>query len=633
MVESLKFAGRRVSWATTIGLCLLMLVTPTVVLAQTPETAADMLPGETLSIVSIPDLPSFVERFKATDLGQLATDPQTQPFFQSVTGQLEQRMLGGFQRVLTIEDLKGVRTGELAHATLATDAGRASSALVVDVRGNEEKALELLDRVGANLVAQKAELQPLKVGKADVRQYVLPARQGDIARPRIQLALHEGWIVVSDDLFAATTLIQGLDGAFANNSLSQSADFRRVVDRLAKGRGNAVPELAWFVRPFPLFEAMKASQPDPGEMAAWVGAMAATGFDSIRGAGGDVRFDVDTLDIHFQTFFVVPESTDLSSFLTGSARILSFEAAPAGTPISISAYAGDSSATVISGYWNLGTAFASAESLVDHKYEPGTFRGVIDSFKQDLQVDLFDMSSGMGPGFTFATEVLGPPYQAESEKLLLAVSINDMPKVLAHLPGYLATDQYEPIDLKFEGKLVPAWEFKEASEDDDPLDDVLGNPAGQSQGDEQERPTIFKAAAVIGNEFLMASDLEYLKTVLARSKPIAQDTELLALQSQLRGMVDHEPVMMRFGRPARVYRLTYELMRSGELTSSDTFVERMLRMMDKTEAGSRRVEQVDAKLLPEDFDGVIAPRLNPSGWVMTAEPDGWYVVGGITKGE
>ena len=92
------------------------------------------------------------------------------------------------------------------------------------------------------------------------------------------------------------------------------------------------------------------------------------------------------------------------------------------------------------------------------------------------------------------------------------------------------------------------------------------------------------------------------------------------------------PVMMEYVRPDRVYRLTYELMRKDELRTSHTFVERVLRMIDGVEKGAPpREQQVDASDLPEDFDAVIAPRLNPSGWVMTVEPNGWYVIGGITK--
>lgn len=603
-----------------------------IVRGQSPETVADMLPAEALSIVSVPDLPAFLERFKATDLGQLASDPQTQPFFESMGRQIEERMFGGFQRVLTIDDLKGVRTGEVAQVSLLSDAGRAADALIVDVRGNEEAAVKLLDRVGSNLVAQRADEQALAIGEARVRQFILPPRQGDIARPKIQLLLYRGWIVVSDDLFAARILVQGLDGGYLDQSLAQATDFRRVVDRLAQGRGNSVPELAWFVRPFPLFEAVKAAQPDPGEFAAWGAALASTGFDAIRGIGGDVRFDVDSFDIHFQTFLVVPGSADLAETLTGSARMLTFGSKPEGLPIEISRHVSQDAATVVSGYWDVGTAFASAEPLIDRKYEDETFRGVIESLKQDLQVDLHDLSQGLGPGFTYSTEVLGPPFQSDSEKILLCVEISDSQKVMAHLPGYLSTDQYEPIDLSIGGKLVPAWEYKNAQEDDDPLNAVLGNPGGQSQAGKQDEPPVLRAAAIIGDEFLMASDLEYLKFVLSRQNPIATDSSLLALQTRLREAVGTEPAMMRFARPDRVHRLTYELSRSGKLTDSDTLVERFLRMLDKTEPGARRTPQIDAQRLPEDYEAVIAPRLNPAGWVMLVEPDGWYVVGGITKG-
>ncbi|MCA9104153.1 MAG: hypothetical protein KDA83_01925 [Planctomycetales bacterium] len=637
MAETAKYWARLsfIRQASCWGLGLLMAVS-SVARAQDSEivTVAGMLPPDTLALVSVPDLPELVDRFQATDLGQLATDPETQPFFESLGGQLEDKWMGGFQRVLTIDDLKGVRSGELGYAMLSCN-GRAASVLAVDVRGHEVEAAALLDRIAQNLVAQRAsEDDPISRGNATVRRFKLQPRGGEIHRPRVQISLYRGWVVVSNDIsnemVAISTVLSGLDGAYANNSLAHDPAFQQVVDRLATGRGErAAPDLAWFFRPFALAEAIKADQPVPGKFFTNLAALEDTGFSIVEGVGGDICMDVPGFDIKFQTYFVVGDPSAFAAGLEGSAKMLTFRPEQLGEPIVISPRIASESATVVSGFWDLAAAFEGAEPFYNRKVEDGIFRRTIDDFRQTNGVDLVKLSQSLGPAYSMSTEVV-PPYDADSEKLVLAVGVRDLAAVRQHLPGYLETDLYQPVELRVNGEPIEAW-VRDEEEDEDPFPGLDVRP-GVTRDTGEEPILDFKAIALLDDEVVFASDLEHLTRVLSRQTYVGDEPQLTQMIGQLSTEARSTPVMMEYVRPDRVYRLTYELMRKDELRTSHTFVERVLRMIDGVEKGAPpREQQVDASDLPEDFDAVIAPRLNPSGWVMTVEPNGWYVIGGITK--
>lgn len=595
------------------------------------EPAASLVPETTAAFVSVPDLEELVARFESTDLGALASDPETKPFFEDLSGQLDAGLLAPLRRAgMTIDDLKGIRTGEVAVATLVIDS-RPATVLLIDVTGRKAAATAVLDRIAANLREEAAtELPATELAGVSVRSFRLKREVGELREPRVMFAESRERVVVSNQPEAMEAVLTALASPPAQ-SLATTTAFRRVQERLAQGRGEDAAEIFWFVTPFELLSAIRQEQVEPGPAFKYLGAMGKTGFDAIRGIGGDLDFAADDLEVRYQTFAVVPGAMALEAELKASARMLSFPVMESFTEID--AFVPAAAASVVTGNWDLGKAFEAAGPLVDQIYEPGTFQRIVSDIKRDrnTNVDLEALASGLGPRFTLATEIV-EPYGTASEKLLLSVAIGSEATTLENLERYLAADGFEPREVMSGGQRLTLWEFVDLGGDDaedDPLGDILDTPPGSETQEDPEQEVLMKAFLVVDDRLLASNDPEYLVALLSGRPAMVEDATYRRVGERLMQEMPTAPSLFRYGRPDRSQRLTFELMRSGELTNSETFLERTLRALDRTQKGVPRKPRVNAEKLPADYDRVVGSRLGPTGWMLGVERDGWYIFGGV----
>ena len=84
-----------------------------------------------------------------------------------------------------------------------------------------------------------------------------------------------------------------------------------------------------------------------------------------------------------------------------------------------------------------------------------------------------------------------------------------------------------------------------------------------------------------------------------------------------------------YHRLDQMMKTNYEMLRTGRMVESETFVARLLnRVYGKDAKGDKkRVQQIDGSELPENYDEEIAPFLGQSGWVMETTDSGWRFSG------
>ncbi|HRE99647.1 MAG TPA: hypothetical protein PLI18_03955 [Pirellulaceae bacterium] len=596
--------------------------------ARQRPRADRLLPPDTLAFVSVPDMQSMVTGFEATDLGALAADERCRPFFDDLKRQLEERLAGRLaEGGLTLDDLKGVRTGEIGLALLPIENG-AGSILVVDVDGRQAEARELLGRIVADLERRAArENPPQQRFGATVRSFTLKPRPGQIRLPQIQLVEHAGWIVVGSDPVATDQVLRRMAGEAGIGSLAEQPAYARIDQRLGTTRTDAAAHLRWHIDPFRLAAAIKREQSIPAPIFKYLDAMAETGFAEIAGIGGDLRFASGAFDVEYQTFAVVPGAAGLEASLLQSARMLPL--VPSDEQIAPSAYVSGAAASMIAGNWPFAQTIGAADPLVDRvTNKEGAFAKILNDFRiqADRPIDFRLLAAEIGPGFTFSTEIV-PPLTADGEKLLLSTRVARPERVLEHLSNLMAVEGYEPEPMV--GASI-AWKYVPPDQVDDPVGNILEGNTGETPPN-PEKPPLMEAFALVDGELLASNDAAYLAEVIARrgNAPLVADPDFADVMILIGDRLPGGATLVRYGRPDRIYRLTYELMRRNELTGSDTFVERMLRLIDGTETGTVRRQQIQATSLPEDFDAVVAPRLHPSGWALSVEQDGWFVTGGI----
>ena len=123
------------------------------------------------------------------------------------------------------------------------------------------------------------------------------------------------------------------------------------------------PHLTWYASPFALAKVIRDEQVTPGQTSRYLMAMEKTGFDVVKGVGGDFSFDVNGDDYFFQAFVSVPGEGPLLERLTQSSKMLSFVASDEDADFQPGPWVRDSAADVLTWYWDSGAAFRTAAPL------------------------------------------------------------------------------------------------------------------------------------------------------------------------------------------------------------------------------------------------------------------------------
>jgi hypothetical protein len=287
-----------------------------------------LLPATTVGFAVLEDLEDLSDHWDKTQLGKLMKDPVMTPFAEDIRRQFKQRWSRFDERLgLTIDDLRGVPSGEIAVATIQPRRREAATAVLVDVTGRTTEAEQLLEKVSASLLREGAKRETFEVLDTKVIVFELPERPADAdagtqptwsspdaeqpekaAEPRLAIYFLTSSILgVSDNLEVIKGILTQSQKA-GPESLENVEAFREVMARCAKDAGRERAQLRWYLNPIPYAEALRAASPstEPRRGKDMLDVFREQGFKAIRGLGGFVDFAEEGHEVIHRTAIYAP---------------------------------------------------------------------------------------------------------------------------------------------------------------------------------------------------------------------------------------------------------------------------------------------------------------------------------------
>jgi len=282
--------------------------------ASAAKPSETLLPNTTRGFIAITNVEDLVDRFNGTQLGKLMQDPVMEPFQKDLRRQLEQRWSNVRERLgLTIEDLRGVPSGEVALALIEPSPDKAALALVVDVTGQQAQAKELLEKISANLAKDGAKKTETVVGTTTVLTFDLPKPEDDpraAARQAIYFLTEDLLGASDDEMVVLGILDRAINGKpeGIKQSLAGEQGFQAVMRRCLRDAGDQQPDVRWFIHPLGYAAALRAATPEDqrrkGKSVLEV--LRNQGLMAIRGVGGLVNVGPEGYELLHRTAIFAP---------------------------------------------------------------------------------------------------------------------------------------------------------------------------------------------------------------------------------------------------------------------------------------------------------------------------------------
>jgi hypothetical protein len=452
--------------------------------------------------------------------------------------------------------------------------------------------------------------------------------------------IYRDTLVACDNIPLLDYILRALSGE-RQDSLATVPAYRNIMARCAAQAGSLAPDLRWFIEPFGYAETVRANTAlrDKRRGPDLLKIFRNQGFTAVQGVGGMINFSAGKYELLHRTMVYAPPlaghtAQDKDKFRY-AARLLNF---PVAGDLMPEPWVPGDMATYSSFNCDIRNAFASVGTLVDEMVgEKGVFHDVLDSLRDDPQGPRIDIEknliANLGNRITITSDCV-LPIGPKSERKVLAVEVTDEKAVATTIRKLMEADK-EAHARDFRGQVI--WEIVPVKTEVPVL--VVEAPGGSPRGPEPEPSgthtdrddRIFSATAfcVAQGHLFAASHIELLQRVLAGSGSnerlqTASDFQQVAAQASTLGI---GPISFRFfSRSDQAFRPTYELIRTGQMTQSDTILNKLLNsVLSDGKDGIPRKQQIDGHLLPE-FDKV-RQYFGPAGTFVSSLDDGWLCVG------
>ena len=601
------------------------------------EPCEALLPDTTKGFVSVADMKVLEDQWNKTQVGQLMQDPIMEPFSKDLQRQFEERWGLREKLGLTMDDVRGVPSGEVAIARVQPGPNQSAVVLLADVAGNLEKAQATIKKAKANLVDQGSKMQLEKVGGLDVEVYDVPKENpDDEEEPQRQaiLLIHEGLLIVADASEVVGQVLK-LQAGSGGKSLADIPAFQAVMARCAKdaGKDNS-PQVRWFVEPFGYAEAARSVTPQRQRRREkpLTEVLQKTGFDAFAGMGGHVSFAAEGYELIHRTAVHAPPPYEKSM------KMLSF---PNKADFVPQTWVPRDVATYTTSFIDISNAFQNLGPLADEYIgEPGAWNDVLEGIREDKhgpQVDLeIELIDQLGSQVTIVTD-FEMPITTTSERILIAIEVKDEAAVAKAIERLLEADDTVVLrsipgreSLKIWEKLPPKEKPLMISLDaipslpgEDPL-------APEPTEEDEEGPDVFPNAAitVANGQLYISSHLDFLVDILEKREErdtLATAVDFQVISQKLEELGDERCAGV-FSRTDKEYRATYELIRQNKMPESETMLGRMLNtIFGAGKKGVLRKQEVDGSKLPE-FD-FVRRHLGTAGGFAVSEENGWFLKG------
>ena len=625
----------------------------------------ELLPATTKAWISIPDAKDISDRFDRSQFGELAKNKTLKPFADSIKSQVKDWIDQQNVRLnLDVDQLKGVSSGEICFSGVLQEDGKHGVVFLMDVTDTRDKAVKLSDRISKKLIARGAVKKPVPIQGVNCTQLTLD-KPKEFRTPRktfhaivdVKGDKKSSWMLVSNNESVFRDVLRRLtfpDRIQAVETLAAQKAFKSVMAQTKSKSFDS--QISWFVDPFGY---IKLAQKIRDEEAAnkvprddLAKKLAEAGFDAFRGIGGQVSLMTGKHEVVHRTFVYADKVKvgqkkvfDLFDFNVNK-----------DLPHTLPRWVPDEASSIITGDWNMQKAFGAVGHFWDANTKPGSWEQLLIDLKNDpqLRFDMADVVSQINNRFVVvsATE---RPIGPKSERVVISVRLKDRSK-----------DVFDNLSrLNPDARIIKVgpWNFIEIDstiKDDDSgikiegIDDLdLEDPDEyeEEEEEEEERFELFEkryitVAPIPGDkssaELFICNDKNYLKKILARRKSTVEaSADFVRVKMSLAALTDDTKIAWRqFGRLDKGLETNYEMMRRGEMASSQTMLARIVnRIFNKQAAENARLQgkefdkdavrkqELDGATLPKDFSKSIAPYLGYTGSVVELVDGGWRITG------
>ena len=622
--------------------------------ASAAISSQELLPSSTKAWFSVPDAKRLDAKFLETQIGKLTQNPELEPFIKSLRGQFQGWLDDKNMRLgLNVEDIQGVRSGEICIAGIVSNQGPAQPqgkvardshglVLLVDVSENLDAANELLEKLSKDLVQRGATREEFSDSiDAKVAKWKFP-QKGRLQKPRHAFhTITGGWLLSSDNEAIFRKIVRRLvnvDSMTKEQTLAAHPAFESVMKKVAVEK--VKPEVYWFVNPFGYVQLAQAIARERQEFRQknnddWARILQKIGFDGFKGVGGYMAFASGEHELLHRTFVYKPvdETQDIKQKRVFGMLDFKNSRQSSLTPPSFIS-------NKVSGFfcaaWDMQLALKNVGHAIDtFARKDGTFDDTLASLKMEMKVDVTKVVDNFDNEFFVISDNKMPVGQ-DSEQIVIAVRLRGNPEFV--ISNIQKSWPHQHNVIEHEGHKIVEIDDSIGGEDlglEGWEDDPFRDPSEDALQEEVEEPqfSLFEkryCCATPGYLFV-SNDLEYIQKVLLNqtTAQLKDTSDYQRVAKALEDLTDETKISFRqFSRLHRVLRPNYELMRMGKMAASDTIFSRLINQAFENNDPDRvRAQQIDGSKLPADFDKQIGPYLGPSGWVMESVDDGWLFTG------
>jgi hypothetical protein len=621
-----------------------------------PPAADRLLPATTKGYVSVPDPDIAYEQWNKTQLGRLIDDPKMQPFVEDFRQQWKARLSKSNRRLgLTLDDLREVPGGEAAIALVEPGENQGAQVILVDITGHLDQARRVVEKAAKNLVAQGAKQGQTDIEGHLVTSFDIPKEEGAHRGTQAFHLIKEDALIVCDDAKVLGGILRrwghkapAEGNAAPPDSLASVAAYRNVMERTRHHAKDLAPHVRWFVEPFGLIDALRASDPHytPRRGTDMAKLLRENGFSAIQGIGGFVNFSVGPYELLHRTAVFAPavEGHAPGEKFTKAARILTL---PNGGPLAPTAFVPREIATFQVCNIRVGSAFEGAGSFVDAMAREAVFEDIIKDIRDNPDGPMIDIRGELLSRLSDRALVMTDyqlPITPKSERTVIAVQAKD-PAGLAKVVNQAMAKDSTAHKREFRGHTI--WEIIEEDPEAElrpaQVDVPEIGPAKDKDEEEEEKLKIPNSAITVAHGHLMrATHIDFLKKILEQAdggKPLGESVDFQLITTEIERLTAGADNSVRFfSRTDEEFRPTYELIRAGKMPQSETMFGRVLNRLFANEAPPAkkkektakkpkepRKQQIDGHQLPE-FD-LVRRYLGPAGGFATTTEDGFFITG------
>ncbi len=539
-------SARRVPAFLVILLCIIGSGVSTA-LAKRPA-APELLPENTVMVLSVVDASDLSKRFMKTALGRMSQDPQLKPLVGHLYGSLSDAVNEAQEQVgLSLPELLAIPQGELTIALIAPKEGRPAVVALLDAGNQLSNARKLIKRATDEL--DKSDAKKSKETVAGTKFTIYDG----VGPQNRKLAIFEkdSTICAGSDPEVLKQIVAAWDGKEKSARLVDNDAFATIMARCRSSKDER-PQFIWFVNPIEIMRSI--GRQDSGARVA-IAVLPALGLDGLEGIGGTVALDAGPFESVAHTHVL------LDSPRAGVLKMIALKSGDTKPEPWVPADA----ASYTTFHWDIQKSFEELSTIYDSFQGDGALaavlkRRILGPTGINLEEELLPALDGR---VTYVTWI-ERPITIASNTSLLALKLKETKPVEKALDKAVGKNDAFLIKETHAGKTFYKVKMPQPAEEG--AENTEGERRRRRRGPPAQPEPCF---GVLGG-YLIACNRpslyqQAIVTLADGSKSLANELDYKLVASKIKRQSGGEkPAMISFNRPEEGMRMIYELATSEE---------------------------------------------------------------------